>query len=92
MRNSIIIFTLFFYISSFYAQSHKIPLNKNEFTPHFIEVISNETDVNISTINKIYQSNDGYLWICTRLGLFRYNGYNFLNLSKKYKNALIGNV
>jgi PAS domain S-box-containing protein len=83
---TIVFISLLFYTSSFFAQNYRIPLNKSDYKPHFIEVISNETDVNISTINKIYQSSDGYLWICTRLGLFSYNGYNFLNLSKKYKN------
>lgn len=61
-----IIFAFFFTLDVFYAQ------------PNFqFQRINSELGLSISTVTRIIQDENGFLWIGTLEGLNRYDGYNF---------------
>ena len=63
----------------------RIPTHKDMFIPRFEEIRSSGDDLTVSTINCITQTSDGYLWIGTRLGVVRYNGFSFLDINKIFR-------
>jgi ligand-binding sensor domain-containing protein len=43
-----------------------------------------------NTVHKIFQDNKGFIWMTTREGLSKYDGYRFINYS--FANGLAGNL
>jgi PAS domain S-box-containing protein len=69
---------IFFLFNSFlYAQ--KIPIDEREHDFFFEEVWTKDLNRSLSSIESLIQTSDGYIWIATNNGLFRYNGDRFVN-------------
>ena len=42
-----------------------------------VKLYNSETDLGTSSVNAIVQSSDGYIWLGTYMGLYRYDGTRF---------------
>ena len=69
-----IISFLFLFFSSSYIMAEK--------NPFFFTQIGNENGLTENTITDLLQDSEGYIWIGTNNGLFKYNGYS----CKVYRN------
>jgi ligand-binding sensor domain-containing protein len=46
-----------------------------------IENFSYKEGLTSSGVNNVYKDTKGFLWLCTDMGLFRFDGYNFKNIN-----------
>ena len=74
------IFVLFTHIN---LNSQTIPIDKKDVPPTFDEVWTKEYNQSLSSIEAIIQTIDGYIWIGTNNGLFRYDGVRFTVFTSK---------
>ena len=63
---------------------------KAQVVDYDIQYFFKEQGLSNSTINDIYQDNDGYIWIATGKGLNRFDGQEFRIYSKR-ENGLLTN-
>lgn len=69
--------SLFFFSSSF-------SLNPEyKLTQYMFDKWSVDNGLNLSTVNALYQSTNGYIWLGTDQGLVRFNGTEFYTIKKE---------
>jgi len=70
-RKVLIIIFILIEFSSIFAQSESVKF----------ENFSYNEGLMTSGVNSVYKDSKGFLWLCTKNGLFRYDGYSFKNIN-----------
>jgi ligand-binding sensor domain-containing protein/tRNA A-37 threonylcarbamoyl transferase component Bud32 len=74
----------FSFIIFFFFCVHTLALELNcKITQYILDKWSVEQGLTLSTVNALYQSENGYIWIGTDKGLVRFNGTEFYTINKE---------
>ncbi len=81
-KTSLLILLLFFIVQGF-SQNHRYLFNsKKKITQYLIDSWNQKSGLPTNSLNDIYQSKKGFIWIASYSGLIRFNGLDFQIFNK----------